>query len=344
MNLNCCYATHFVRDQVEIDFMNSRPGPGPGPDYLLTTNHLPSRVLITILEYDTCVLQVGAVTTFVALFLGFLLLSSASCSSKDDLHPDPEPVKEEPRAAVVARSSPAAIALYNLLPLAALSRAWGGLASTPFPRPLQLLILRVFAAATGCNLAEAERDISSYATLSAWFTRRLRPGARPVSCSELVSPADGAVTGAGSLAEDGYTHTVKGLSYSLELFLGCLDTAASVLGRPGLDTQYSTDSDYDSADSDSAPSSPAAGPQLAPAWPAVSPHHAQLLSCGGSTQLYESTIYLSPGDYHRFHSPADWTVLMRRHFPGSLYSVSPKLVRLLPECILTNERVAWYGR
>ena len=32
MNLNCCYATHFVRDQVEIDFMNSRPGPGPGPD------------------------------------------------------------------------------------------------------------------------------------------------------------------------------------------------------------------------------------------------------------------------------------------------------------------------
>jgi len=270
-------------------------------------------------------IQVGAVTTFVALFLAFLLLSSASCSSKDDLHPDPEPVKEEPRAAVVARSSPAAIALYNLLPLAALSRAWGGLASTPFPRPLQLLILRVFAAATGCNLAEAERDISSYATLSAWFTRRLRPGARPVSCSELVSPADGAVTGAGSLAEDGYTHTVKGLSYSLELFLGCLDTAASVLGRPGLDTQYSTDSDYDSADSDSAPSSPAAGPQLAPAWPAVSPHHAQLLSCGGSTQLYESTIYLSPGDYHRFHSPADWTVLMRRHFPGSLYSVSPKL-------------------
>ena len=51
MNLNCCYATHFVRDQVEIDFMNSRPGPGPGPDYLLTTTHLPSCVLRTWWEF-----------------------------------------------------------------------------------------------------------------------------------------------------------------------------------------------------------------------------------------------------------------------------------------------------
>lgn len=35
-----------------------------------------------------------------------------------------------------------------------------------------------------------------------------------------------------------------------------------------------------------------------------------------SNQLYYCIIYLAPGDYHRFHSPADWTVLVRRHFPG----------------------------
>merc|ERR1712227_296728 len=50
-----------------------------------------------------------------------------------------------------------------------------------------------------------------------------------------------------------------------------------------------------------------------------------LNNCDNSTQLYETTIYLSPGDYHRFHSPADWTVLMRRHFPGTMYSVSPNV-------------------
>ena len=34
---------------------------------------------------------------------------------------------------------------------------------------------------------------------------------------------------------------------------------------------------------------------------------------------------------------------MRRHFPGTLFSVSPSIVKLMPSCLLTNERVAWYG-
>ena len=46
----------------------------------------------------------------------------------------------------------------------------------------------------------------------------------------------------------------------------------------------------------------------------------------------------------RFHSPADWTVMMRRYFPGTMYSVSPNIVKMIPTCIVTNERVAWYGR
>ena len=46
----------------------------------------------------------------------------------------------------------------------------------------------------------------------------------------------------------------------------------------------------------------------------------------------------------RFHSPTDWKVSMRRHFPGTLFSVSPSIVKLMPSCVVTNERVAWYGR
>ena len=34
-------------------------------------------------------------------------------------------------------------------------------------------------------------------------------------------------------------------------------------------------------------------------------------------KLHHLVVYLAPGDYHRFHSPADWTVTFRRHFPGN---------------------------
>jgi len=35
-------------------------------------------------------------------------------------------------------------------------------------------------------------------------------------------------------------------------------------------------------------------------------------------KLYHCIIYLAPGDYHRFHSPADWSVFLRRYFPGEI--------------------------
>ncbi len=37
------------------------------------------------------------------------------------------------------------------------------------------------------------------------------------------------------------------------------------------------------------------------------------------TCLYHCVIYLAPGDYHGFHSPTEWTITQRRHFPGKHY-------------------------
>lgn len=55
-------------------------------------------------------------------------------------------------------------------------------------------------------------------------------------------------------------------------------------------------------------------------------------------------IYLAPGDYHRFHSPAAWVVERRRHFTGDLFSVSPYIAHRLRDLFVLNERVALLGR
>jgi phosphatidylserine decarboxylase len=61
------------------------------------------------------------------------------------------------------------------------------------------------------------------------------------------------------------------------------------------------------------------------------------------TSLYHCIIYLAPGDYHRFHSPASWKPEFRRHFHGELLSVSPKVANLVPGLFCINERATYVG-
>lgn len=39
-------------------------------------------------------------------------------------------------------------------------------------------------------------------------------------------------------------------------------------------------------------------------------------------ELFCVVMYLSPGDYHHFHSPAEWTATLQRHFSGKLMNCS----------------------
>ena len=60
-------------------------------------------------------------------------------------------------------------------------------------------------------------------------------------------------------------------------------------------------------------------------------------------ELFFAVIYLAPGDYHRYHSPTDWVVTLRRHFIGELYSVAPYFQRTLSNLFVLNERVSLLG-
>lgn len=59
--------------------------------------------------------------------------------------------------------------------------------------------------------------------------------------------------------------------------------------------------------------------------------------------LYFAVVYLAPGDYHRFHSPTEWSVSMMRHFAGEMFSVSPYMVKTLRHLFTLNERVSLVG-
>ena len=59
----------------------------------------------------------------------------------------------------------------------------------------------------------------------------------------------------------------------------------------------------------------------------------------GGTAL---TLYLSPRDYHRIHSPCTGRVTRFRYIPGDLWTVSPLGVRSVPGLFARNERVVTF--
>ncbi len=127
-----------------------------------------------------------------------------------------------------AQGTPAPGALQSLtfqmlhfLPRNALSRAVGRLSDTWLPRSLRPTAYQIFADLSGAKLEEAELPLEEYPSVNAFFTRRLRPGLRPIDDTPrgLVSPADGVVSAMGRI-EDGKMMQIKGRMYEARELLG----------------------------------------------------------------------------------------------------------------------------
>jgi len=66
-------------------------------------------------------------------------------------------------------------------------------------------------------------------------------------------------------------------------------------------------------------------------------HHQHLLQdLEGGTFV---NLYLSPKDYHRYHSPSHLKIQSLTHIPGKLYPVNFPLLRNMPNLFIENERV-----
>jgi phosphatidylserine decarboxylase len=106
-----------------------------------------------------------------------------------------------------------------LLPKQALTSLAGKFASARLGG-LTTAVIRRFVARYQVNMAEAaEPDIASYATFNDFFTRALKPGARPLADADLICPVDGAISQFGPIAKD-QVFQAKGHSYSTTALVG----------------------------------------------------------------------------------------------------------------------------
>ncbi|WP_033924641.1 archaetidylserine decarboxylase [Sphingomonas sp. 35-24ZXX] len=77
-----------------------------------------------------------------------------------------------------------------------------------------------FVARYQVDMAEADNpDIASYPSFNAFFTRPLKPGARPIADAAFVSPVDGAISQLGGI-DDHHIVQAKGHRYTVTDLLG----------------------------------------------------------------------------------------------------------------------------
>ncbi|XP_067339434.1 phosphatidylserine decarboxylase proenzyme, mitochondrial isoform X6 [Channa argus] len=197
------------------------------------------------------------------------------------------------------------VALYRTFPTRLLSRAWGHLNGMELPTWMRKPVYSLYIWMFGVNMQEAAvEDLHHYRNLGEFFRRRLKSAVRPLCTSScLISPADGRILHFGRV-KSSEVEQVKGVTYSLENFLGPQKTQSK---KP-------------------------------------SSSFRDLLLSSPENDLFHIVVYLAPGDYHCFHSPTNWRVELRRHFPGSLMSVNPGVARWVKELFCLNERVVLTGQ
>lgn len=115
-----------------------------------------------------------------------------------------------------------------LLPKQALTLLAGRIASARGGASTTRLI-RWFVKRYGVDMAEAaDPDIAAYPSFNEFFTRALKPGARPLAQADLICPVDGAISQFGRIERD-QIFQAKGHRYS---------TAAMVGGDAALAKQF----------------------------------------------------------------------------------------------------------
>jgi phosphatidylserine decarboxylase len=105
-------------------------------------------------------------------------------------------------------------------------------------------IIRWFVGKYGVDMAEADNpDITSYASFNDFFTRALKPGARPLAAADLICPVDGAISQFGPIEGD-QIFQAKGHHYSTTALVGGDRELAARFDGGSFATIYLSPRDY----------------------------------------------------------------------------------------------------
>ena len=130
-----------------------------------------------------------------------------------------------------------------LLPKGAITRLAGRVAQAERGASTTRLI-RWFVRRYGVDMDEAaQADIAAYASFNDFFTRALKPGARPLAQADLVCPVDGAISQFGRIRGD-QIFQAKGHDYGTRALLGGDAALASAFDDGHFATLYLSPKDY----------------------------------------------------------------------------------------------------
>ncbi|WP_459204397.1 archaetidylserine decarboxylase (plasmid) [Ralstonia pseudosolanacearum] len=135
------------------------------------------------------------------------------------------------------------VQLQHLLPKLLITRLFGFFARRRVGALTQWAIRR-FVARYNVNLAEAmQTEPGAYATFNDFFTRALRPGARPLATARLICPVDGAISQFGRIEHD-QIFQAKGKSFSSSALLAGNEEQARQFDDGLFATLYLSPRDY----------------------------------------------------------------------------------------------------
>jgi phosphatidylserine decarboxylase len=122
-----------------------------------------------------------------------------------------------------------------LLPKLALTRAFGAFASSE-AGALTTAAINAFIRRYGVNMAEAaDPAVASYRSFNQFFTRALKPGARPLAAAAWTCPVDGSISQFGAIERDRILQA-KGRRYTTTALLG----GDATLAAPYIDGLFAT--------------------------------------------------------------------------------------------------------